>query len=591
MAIIVAISLLFTTMFFIHISGDVGSSLSQRDAELSSIISKYPLELDKNIYPRIQVIIKEDVILSPLLAGDRVGLQKAIKPRVDALRAQFGQDIIVHFYDKQGNSFLRSHSPKVTGNCPSGRSMIKEAIHSGEPRSGFDVGVSGVHYRIAQPIVTAGKVSGVIEIGVGLPHLFERLHDRLDVESAFIAPQEVANAIAGKKLASSPATRSTLISIRDTHFLPMAGQIFTGKNHGEMKAADGSTWVLHTDHILYDYAGKKLGTLAIFQDITDKRSGLNTFIITAAAVIPLFLVITAFVLKISFVNVVAQLEAEQQKGKKELIQKNAQLAELNRELEKKIISEVEKRVRSEQFISDQRRFIDMGHTINAIAHQWRQPLNAVGLLVQDLSEAYHAGELTEDYLKNTEELCMKLITNMSETIDNFRNYFTTETTPAPYSAHKEAEHALSMISAQLTAAGIAFDISSLNSSSLPDEQVFTMNGYADDLRQVLLILLSNSRDALLAHPELTEKSIKILVEATVEMVTISVTDTGGGVAQKLLNRIFDPYFTTKPEGKGTGMGLYVAKMIVTEHMNGVITAENRNGGLTVTARLPKMYAR
>lgn len=113
----------------------------------------------------------------------------------------------------------------------------------------------------------------------------------------------------------------------------------------------------------------------------------------------------------------------------------------------------------------------------------------------------------------------------------------------------------------------------------------TSEGYPNELQQVFINLLTNSKDAILENGEENGK-IKAGIFVEGHYVVIEVKDNGGGAKDDVLQKVFDPYFTTKEEGKGTGIGLYMAKMIVEKNMDGMIDATNEGGGLKVTVRLP-----
>jgi len=211
----------------------------------------------------------------------------------------------------------------------------------------------------------------------------------------------------------------------------------------------------------------------------------------------------------------------------------------------------------------------MGEMINNIAHQWRQPLNNIGLIVQNLQLSFESGELDAEELDKEISHAMDIIMHMSRTIDDFRNFFRHDKEMRSFAVNNVVARSIEFISATLASSNIKVSMSA-------DENV-TTTGYQNEYAQVLLNILANAREVLIdrsvANPEI---SIRVTSENGCSITTIR--DNGGGVSEDILARIFDPYFTTKEPGKGTGIGLYMSKVIIEQNMNGRLTARNVDSG-------------
>jgi len=249
----------------------------------------------------------------------------------------------------------------------------------------------------------------------------------------------------------------------------------------------------------------------------------------------------------------------------QITRKNSELVELNAGLEQKIKEAVEKYREQEQIMIQRSRMADMGEMIGSIAHQWRQPLNALALHIQDLEDAYDYDELDRDYLQNMIERSMQQIDYMSETIDDFRNFFAPAKASEPIVLQKSIEELERLFGAQLKSHNITLTIEI--ESSIPE-----IMGYKNELQQVFINLLNNAKDAIKENGE-----IHIKASSLDEDIFISIEDSGGGIPDAILHKIFDPYFTTKHKSKGTGIGLYMVKTIV-EKMGGEIEAYNIPNG-------------
>jgi PAS domain S-box-containing protein len=223
----------------------------------------------------------------------------------------------------------------------------------------------------------------------------------------------------------------------------------------------------------------------------------------------------------------------------------------------------------ERLLIQQSRQAALGEMIGNIAHQWRQPLNTLGLMVQELSLCYEYGDFDKNYLEKTVQGVMQLVHHMSQTIDDFRNFFKPEKEKVDFRARKVLDKAVSIIEASLKENGIRL---SLSASCDP-----LVNGYPNEYSQVILNILLNARDAF-AERAVEQPLIAVKLAEAAGVTVVTINDNAGGIPEQIMESIFDPYFTTKAPDKGTGVGLYMSKVIIEKNMNGRLTACNRDGG-------------
>lgn len=277
-----------------------------------------------------------------------------------------------------------------------------------------------------------------------------------------------------------------------------------------------------------------------------------------------------------FVGVIRDMTLRK-KAENDLREKTAALEELNRGLEVRVESEIQKRREQEKAMIVRSRLADMGEMIGNIAHQWRQPLNVIALCVQDLSYAYSDGELDEEYIGDSTNKIMSLVEQMSGTIDDFRNYFRPNKTKEKFSLRSMIQKSFSLVSESLKNQNI-----SIYFNPNEDYEVF---GFPNEFSQVILNMIANSRDAITeSRPQEPSIHVDIRKEGDKKMVIIS--DNGGGIEQSALEKLFQPYFTTKDQGKGTGIGLYMSKSIIENNMDGKIYAFNSDEGAVMVIELP-----
>lgn len=261
-------------------------------------------------------------------------------------------------------------------------------------------------------------------------------------------------------------------------------------------------------------------------------------------------------------------ELEEEIAERETAQTN--LEELNHTLEERIDGAVADLRHKDQTLIQQSRLASMGEMINNIAHQWRQPLNNVGLIIQNLQLSYEDGSISPEELKSDISKAMDTIMHMSRTIDDFRNFFREDKQKCGFMVGTTVRHALEFISAALASHEIQVE--------LEEDAGITATGYQNEYAQVLLNILSNAREACIERCT-REPRIHIRITSEHERSAVYIRDNCGGIADDVMPKIFDPYFTTRSPDRGTGIGLYMSKMIIEQNMNGSLTARNTDNGV------------
>mgnify|MGYP001174277594 CR=1 FL=1 len=257
----------------------------------------------------------------------------------------------------------------------------------------------------------------------------------------------------------------------------------------------------------------------------------------------------------------------------ELNKKSEELQKLNESLDQKIKVAIETNSKQEQILVQQSRHAAMGEMIGNIAHQWRQPLNAIGLLLQNIESAKEMDMLDDEYIQRVVKKGNTLTNNMSKTIDDFRDFFKPNKEREKFTLYNSYESARDIISSSLTNSSIEIieDI---------DKDLMIL-GYQNELSQVLLNIISNAKDALNSN-NIDNKIIKVKIYKEEDKNYIKISDNANGIPTEIIDKIFDLYFSTKEEGKGTGIGLYMSKTIVESNMNGKLSVKNNDEGAEFT---------
>lgn len=222
----------------------------------------------------------------------------------------------------------------------------------------------------------------------------------------------------------------------------------------------------------------------------------------------------------------------------------------------------------ESLLVQQSKLAAMGEMLGAIAHQWRQPLTAISGAALNLSLKSELGGLGEGELERTLGEIERLTQRMSGTINDFMDFFRPNKERRRFLVQEAVDEVLGLLSAQLGHRNIAVQ------TSVGEAAIV---GCKNELEQVLLNLIGNARDAF-ENKRVPERTVRIYVSEYGWKCDIVVEDNAGGIEEKILERIGEPYFTTKGPGKGTGIGLYMSRMIVRNSFGGEIVARNTYDG-------------
>ncbi len=241
------------------------------------------------------------------------------------------------------------------------------------------------------------------------------------------------------------------------------------------------------------------------------------------------------------------------------------LKKLNEELENQVAQRTAELREKDQILLLQSRQAAMGEMIGNIAHQWRQPLNALGLTVQQLSLYYDIGEFTREFLDKSVSQSVELIRHMSKTIDDFRNYFRPDKEKAEFKVNEAITKTLSLIEDSFNNRNIRIEVVAKD-----DPVIF---GYLNEFAQALLNILNNASDAI-TEREINEPRVTITICSKDGCAVVTISDNAGGIPEEIMDKIFDPYFTTKGPQHGTGVGLFMSKAIIEKNMGGRLTARN-----------------
>lgn len=258
--------------------------------------------------------------------------------------------------------------------------------------------------------------------------------------------------------------------------------------------------------------------------------------------------------------------------------KTEELEELNETLERRVTEEVEKNREKEQVLVQKSRFIALGEMISNIAHQWRQPLSELSSILMYIKFKHSINALDDETMVKKSKEADKVLDYMSHTIDDFRNFFMPKKEKETFFLYGIIDSVMTIVSSSLENSNIKVDINlDLNT------QVTT---YLNEYEQVVLNILKNAKDVLI-EKNTKKPIIKISAEDTGKCIILYIEDNGGGITVEPKAKIFEPYFSTKDDSDGTGIGLYMSKVIVDKNMKGKLRVSNTKKGARFAISIPK----
>ncbi|MEA3512084.1 MAG: ATP-binding protein, partial [Campylobacterota bacterium] len=239
-----------------------------------------------------------------------------------------------------------------------------------------------------------------------------------------------------------------------------------------------------------------------------------------------------------------------------------------------MIETIEKNQYKDKILFHQSKLASMGEMIGNIAHQWRQPLNRVSLSLEVIESTVEDDIVDKDMIQKKINSSKKNLQYMSDTIEDFANFFHTDKVISNTDIQKVVNKSVELLETRLNSIDLTITFC----------EDCICKTYENELIQVLLVILNNALDNF-ENKKIENKKIDILIEPIDGNIEIKITDNGGGISKEIIDKIFDPYFTTKFKKEGTGLGLYMAKMIAEDSMNGSLSVKSINDKTTFEIKI------
>ena len=464
------------------------------------------------------------------------------------------KNIWIQIINKEGISKYRSWTDKRNDSLINIREDLRVMLKNPQIMSTISVGIYDMTFKSMVPLFKDDVFLGVVEV---ITH-FNSITKHLQNDG--IMPVILVN----KKYKSQFVKPLTNLFIDDYYVanldIPQEILDFVRTHKAETFWDKSNYMIRHPYYISFhkefESQGDTMATFLLFQKLDSvKSSQIDSFKNLSQLIIVAIFSISIIVILFFYFYLKRKEEARTH----QILQK------YNEELEEKIKFEIESNRKKDMLLANQSKLVALGEMLGNIAHQWRQPLSAISTATSGLQIKYEYDMLSkEEFL----ELTQGIVNNtkyLSDTIEDFRDFFKKDKEKDKFNIATVIKNSYNIIKAlyNINTIKIVFEL---------DERI-EYYGFKTELSQVFLNLFNNAKDALLQN-KIQKKIVYIKLYSNSESIFIEFHDNAGGVKDEINSKIFDPYFTTKHQTQGTGIGLFMSNEIITKHFKGEIYNEN-----------------
>lgn len=510
----------------------------------------------------------------------------------------------IHFHLPNNDSFLRMHKPKRFGDNLAGiRYSVEYVNQYHKPIMGLEMGRVVPGFRYVYPLFDEkNNYLGSVETSFSVKAFAHKVEEVFDVHTHFLINKEVYDHkifntykdYYSKSIESEAyilLVREALRKVKQEEiqiykvFQGDLKQTITEKMQSNKEFSleiefdatmEGHKHKIATFLPLYNIEKQKMAYFVVYQD-SDELAHLQEERYYSYGIFTLINILI-FILIYKEVNFRENLLARIKESTHKLRQKTVELEQLNNSLELRIKKEVEKSREQELQLFEVEKMAQMGEMIGNIAHQWRQPLSAIATASSAIKLHYELELLNKEDLYNYLDGITRNTQYLSETIDTFRNFVKEDRLVQEANVQTVLEQGLSIVMDSVKSNSIKlikdYSVEPIKIKTIPKELI-----------QVFINVINNARDIILER-SVVNPEIILRVEKVNETIIISIEDNAGGVPKEILPKVFDLYFTTKHQSRGTGIGLHMSRKIVHDHLNGKMYVQNSSLGARFVMELP-----
>jgi signal transduction histidine kinase len=545
----------------------IQQQITLEKTKLDLVYTKKIFELQKTYNEKLEEFVEKQDVIDAFAARDRDALGKVVQPYFQELVKENKNFQVMCFGLPNMTAFYRAHAPDNFGDDISQVQGVFSTITTKKRISGFMVAKLGIFYRVTFPVYKDGTFLGVIAFAVDLDYVNNFINKELKTPSAIVVKTNELKKIKWYEMLEEGEIGSyTIISSQDDLINQLPPHTNLDEKNIKITLNDKYYEIIN-DINIYDINNRELAKIILFQDITQSTKTYLLYLYSFITILVILVFLLGFVLLKTFDKFLSTI-----------ISINDDLKDLNHHLAEKIEEEVAKNREKEKQLFEQSKRSQLGEMIGNIAHQWRQPLSIISTASSGMILQKEMGVLNDEEFYTTANKIVDTTQFLSQTIDHFRDFLQNDTTKKELHLQKEIDNVLYIIDATLSGNHIQ-----LQKIYQPEDIIIQSIG--GEIAQVVLNIMNNAKDILIER-DVPDKKIILEVKTIDNIALITIEDNAGGIPEDILPKIFDPYFTTKHQAIGTGIGLYMSNSIVTQSLHGKIYVKNTNLGAKFFIELP-----
>ncbi len=573
---------IITSYFLYDYNKTKNSYLNQKTVE-HHLLYKAIVEKNRNIAELIfntQINIKKIIdIFKNAYNADEVNKEKIRNSLYNELKYEYNKLKSfnlkqLHFQLPNNDSFLRMHRPNKYGdNLSNVRPTVKYVNENQKEIHGFEEGRIFNGFRYIYPLFDEKKTYiGSVEISFSALSLIEIIHKTYNLNSSFLIKKDIVD----KKVFEDEKINYIQSPNKGFYFEKVIYETFP-PTPIDTKSED------LTNKILKDKSfSMYLENLKLIKSIIPIKNPITQEVVAALCInikdsyISILKENLISILLISYIllSLVIYLFYKQQLA-------NIKLKKLNSDLDKKIALEIKKSRKKDISILNNAKMASIAQMLNNIAHQWRQPLNLISTSASGLKIHKEVDTLDDKNFEILTNLILEQSAYLSKTIENFKNYISdNKNEKTRFSIQSIVDKSLEIVSK-------TFNYSYITIKKDFNEKELFITANESELIQVILNILNNAKEALKRNNNIENRTITVSIkERSSHFGLITIEDNAGGVPEEIIDKVFDPYFTTKHESIGIGISLYMCYEIVTMNLKGKIYVKNKKEGAKFYIELP-----
>lgn len=502
--------------------------------------------------------------------NDKEAIASVLEPvKSYLLQKQIDPDVWIQAVDPRGFSRYRTWTDKTDDDLLPVREELRKLVEHPREHHGVSVGIFRMTFKNTAPLTgEAGKPAGFVEVISGFSSIIGQLASA-GIETGVVIDKKYRNQL------TRPISNRFIGDYNLVRSTPALTALLERASSPEALLHRKGFWLeegsLFTVHPLPDPEGEPMGYLLLGRS----QQGIAGSTAKKLAPVDAALAGTGLLLA-ALVLLFLLYSAALKKERNALNQANALLSQ-------EVKRESEKRIHRERELFNQSKVAYMGEMMMEVSHHWRQPLNTVSILVQDIQDAWEYGELNQEYLDKTVGSIVGQLKRMSDTLDQFRDIRKSFSQPREFTPYTFLETLAAELDQTYGKEGVR-----IRFQPAAGLETLSFCSHPDEIDQILRSLVENGA---LACMERGGGEVALALDKRPGGLTITVSDTGGGVPAVVMERIFEPYFTTRQEGGARGIGLYLARTMAEKLLGGSLTAANKEQGAVLTLGLTPVEER